>query len=439
MPNFVYEAMNSVGQPVKAEVEAGSKEDAVAKIRALGYFPTKIAEKAARKAAQRTAAGAGAAARPGARRSAGKVSAKILTQFTRQLSTLVDAGLPILRSLRILEQQQKPGPLRLGVRMVADDVEGGLSLSEAMAKHPRAFDRLYTNMVRAGELGGVLDVILQRLADFMEKAQALRRKVIGAMIYPAAVITFALAIVTLLLWKIVPKFKDIFGGLGAQLPPITQMLLDISTWVSGGGWILILGSPLGLWLGVRLLKISPGGRFFVDKTKTRLPIFGQIVSKTSVARFSRTLGTLLSAGVPILEAINITADTSGNEVFARALKKVRDGIREGENFSEPLRQAKLVQPMVVNMIDVGEETGDLDKMLDKIADTYDEEVAVLVQGMTALLEPVMVITLGVIVGFIVVALFMPMVSLMNTMQKQQNGKDEQPCEKRRDRPGAPPA
>jgi type IV pilus assembly protein PilC len=416
MANFVYEAMNSVGQPVKAELEATNKEDAVAKIRALGYFPTKIAEKAVKKAGPKTAAGP-AAGRSTARRTAGRVTQKLLTQFSRQLSTLVDAGLPILRSLRILEQQQKPGSLRVALRIIADDVEGGLSLSEAMAKHPKAFDRLYTNMVRAGELGGVLDVILQRLADFQEKAQALRRKVIGAMIYPAAVITFAMGIVTLLLIFIVPKFKDIFAGMNAQLPSMTQLLLNISDFVAHGGWALIIGLPVGFWMFVRLLKLSPAGRYFVDNTKAHTPILGQIVSKTAVARFSRTLGTLLSAGVPILEAINITADTSGNEVFARALKKVHDGIREGENFSEPLRQAKIVQPMVVNMIDVGEETGDLDKMLEKVADTYDEEVATLVQGMTALLEPVMVITLGIIVGFVVVALFMPMVALIQNVQK----------------------
>jgi type IV pilus assembly protein PilC len=263
----------------------------------------------------------------------------------------------------------------------------------------------------------VLDVILQRLADFMEKAQALKRKVIGAMIYPVAVITFAMTIVTLLLWLIVPKFREIFKGMNAELPAVTQTLLDISTFVSSGGWALIIGLPLLFYIVVRVLKLSPSGKFFVDKCKLAIPIFGQITAKTSVARFSRTLGTLLSAGVPILEAINITSETSGNEVFARSLKKVHDGIREGENFSEPLRQARIVQPMVVNMIDVGEETGDLDKMLSKIADTYDEEVSTLVQGMTALLEPVMVITLGIIVGFIVVALFMPMVSLIQQAQK----------------------
>ncbi len=424
MVTFRFEAMNSVGQPVKNEVDAASKDDAVAKIRAMGFFPTKIAEKAGKGGGGAKSGGEGLKAGSGAgggavsrRRTAGAVSKKLLTQFTRQLSTLVDAGLPILKSLRILEGQQKPGMLRVAIRLVADDVEGGLSPSDAMAKHPKAFDRLYTNMVRAGELGGVLDVILTRLADFMEKSQALKRKVIGAMIYPCAVITFALAIVTLLLIFVVPKFKDIFKGMGAELPGITQSLLDVSDFIQNGGYLAIIGLPIVLWLFFRLMRMSPAGRHFVDTLKLHIPIMGQIVSKGSVARFSRTLGTLLSAGVPILEAINITADTSGNEVFSRALRRVHDSIREGDNFAEPLRQAKVVQPMVVNMIDVGEETGDLDKMLEKIADTYDDEVETMVSSMTSLLEPIMVISLGMIVGFIVVALFMPMVAMIQGVQK----------------------
>lgn len=413
MPTYSYEAMNSVGQPVKGAVEAASSEEAIAKVRAMGNFPTKINEKASRK---RTKAASAGPKPGGGRRSVGNVPAKLLTQFTRQLSTLVDAGLPILRSLRILEQQQKPGMLRVAIRLVAEDVEGGATLSEAMGRHPKAFDRLYTNMVRAGELGGVLDIILQRLADFMEKAQALKRKVIGAMIYPIAVMVFAMAIVTLLLVFIVPRFASIFKEQGKNLPPITQMLLDLSGWVSGGGWIAILGVPILIWMIARLLRMSDGGRYAVDILKLKIPVMGTIVAKTSVARFARTLGTLLAAGVPILEALNITRETSGNEVYARALLKVHDGIREGNSFADPLRQAKIVEPMVVNMIDVGEETGELDNMLSKVADTYDDEVETLVQGMTALMEPVMVIMLGCIVGFIVVALFMPMVGMIQNMQ-----------------------
>jgi type IV pilus assembly protein PilC len=418
MPTYTFEALNNVGQSLKDEVEAASSEEAISKIRAMGYFPTKLKEKAARRGIK-PAPGperADTAARIG-RRSVGRVPKKLLTQCTRQLSTLIDAGLPILRSLRILEQQQKPGMLRVALRMVGDDVESGSALSEAMARHPKAFDRLYTNMVRAGELGGVLDVILQRLADFMEKSLALKRKVIGAMIYPVAVITFAMLIVTGLLMYVVPQFEKIFQGMGAKLPVITTALIDISKWVKNGGWALILGLPLGVYGAVRLMKTSPGGRYAVDKMKLRTPVLGLITAKSSVARFSRTLGTLLAAGVPILEALNITRETSGNEVLSRALIDVHDGIREGESFAEPLRRARVVEPMVVNMIDVGEETGELDKMLIKVADTYDDEVETLVASLTSLMEPVMIITLGVIVGFIVVALFIPMPALINTLSK----------------------
>jgi len=422
MATFLYEAMNSVGQPGKGEVDAGSSEEAISKVRSMGNFPTKIKERSARAGKQKARAGAGAgaqaqASKGSARRVAGAVPKKLLTQFTRQLATLQDAGLPLLRSLRILEQQQKPGMLRVAIRLVAEDVEGGSTLSEAMARHPKAFDRLFTNMVRAGELGGVLDLVLQRLADFMEKSQALKRKVIGAMIYPIAVITFALLIVVGLLVAVVPKFKDIYGGMGAKLPAVTMMLLGMSDWVADQyGWAYIIAFPLALFAFFRLLRASDSGRLFVDRLKLGVPIMGQIVSKTVVARFTRTLGTLLTAGVPILEALEITRKTSGNEVFARALIGVHDGIREGESFAEPLREAKVVEPMVVNMIDVGEETGELDKMLYKVADTYDEEVDVLVSSMTSLLEPIMVITLGLLVGFIVIALFMPMPAMLDHLQ-----------------------
>jgi len=418
MATFLYEAMNNVGQPVKGEVDATSSEDAIAKVRAMGNFPTKIKERAARRASKAAAPGAPVAARDaqGKRRSVGRVSGKLMTQFTRQLSTLIDAGLPILRSLRILEQQQKPGMLRVAIRLVAEDVEGGATLSESMGKHPKAFDRLYVNMVRAGELGGVLDLVLQRLAEFMEKSMALRRKVIGAMVYPAAVITFAMLIVAGIMILVVPKFQEIFADMGSELPAITAMLIATSAWLQDTGWIFLAGSPLFIWGALKLLKTSPGGRYIVDKIKLRIPIFGMILSKTSIARFTRTLGTLLSAGVPILEALNITRETSGNEVYSQALLKVHDGIREGESFADPLRQARIVEPMVVNMIDVGEETGELDKMLGKIADTYDEEVETLVGSLVSLLEPLMVITLGIIVGFIVVALFMPMVGILQAVQ-----------------------
>ncbi len=417
MPTFTYEAMNSVGQPVKGTVDAANSDEAIAKVRAQGNFPTKIKERAARKGGPRKAAAAGPTDRGGSakKRGGGRAPTKIISLFTRQLSTLVSAGLPIVRSLQILEEQQKPGPMRVSVRIVKEDVTEGASLSEAMKRHPRIFNALYTNMIRAGELGGVLDIILERLSEFMEKADALKRKVKGAMIYPIAVISFALLIVTGLMVFVVPKFKEIFSQQGKALPAITQALMDTSDWIIGGGWIVIIATPFVLVFGIKMLKKSPATAIHVDRVMMRIPILGQILAKTSIARFSRTLGTLLTAGVPILEALDITADTSGNAVYREAMTKVHNAIREGETFATPLRQAKVVDPMVVNMIDVGEETGELDKMLTKIADTYDAEVETLVASLTSLMEPVMVIVLGCIVGFIVVALFMPMIGMLDNM------------------------
>lgn len=421
MATFQYEAMNQSGQEVKDEIEAQTTEDALAKIRGLGYYPTKLKQKGGKKA-DRGGAAAGGAKKKKAVGGIGRVKVKEITQFTRQLSTLQDAGLPILRSLRILEQQQKPGMMRAILRNVADDIEGGATLSEAMAGQPKAFDRLFCNMVAAGETGGVLDVILQRLADFLERAQRLKRKVMGAMIYPIVVITFAMGIVAGIMIAVVPKFEEIFKDFGTSLPGMTKVLIGISSWFVKGtppGWVIILFTPAILFLLFKLVRMSEAGRYGVDLVLLKIPVLGNILGKSSVARFTRTLGTLLAAGVPILEAINITKETSGNEVYARALKNVHDEIREGESFANPLRAAKICDGIVVNMIDVGEETGDLDKMLIKIADNYDEEVETLVDGLVSLLEPVMVVVLGGIVGFIVIALFLPLVALINSVSGGQ--------------------
>jgi len=417
MATFSYEAMNSSGQSVKAEIDAESNEDAVKKIRAQGYFPTKVKEKAGKKKVAKKGGGPADIGPLTPKRkmplSFGGVSGKQLVGFTRQLATLQDAGLPILRSLQILEQQQKPGLLKSIIGGVQDEVEGGGSLSEAMSKYPRAFDKLYVNMINAGEAGGVLDIILNRLADFMEKAAKLKKKVIGAMIYPAVVISIAVAVVSMIMIFVIPKFKEIFNDFGLKLPPVTQVLLTISTWFAEQyGWAYMLAAPFVIWMTLKLIRTSDGGRYATDLILLKIPILGSIVGKSSIARFTRTLGTLISAGVPILDAINITKETSGNEVYARALAKVHDAIREGESMAEPLRQTKVCDAIVVNMVDVGEETGDLDKMLMKVADNYDSDVDVLVSSLISILEPVMVVVLGVIVGFIVIALFMPMVSLI---------------------------
>ncbi len=413
MATFVYEAMNQAGQEVKDELEALSSEDALAKIRNLGYFPTRIREKGGAKTKA-----TGGKQKTTRRTAFRKIKNKTITQITRQLSTLQDAGLPILRSLRILEEQQKPGAMKTVLHSMSEDIEGGSTLSEACSKHPKAFSRLYVNMVAAGETGGVLDVILQRLAEFMEKAEKLKKKIIGAMIYPAVVIGFSMFIVTGIMIFVIPKFKDIFLDFDVDLPPVTMVLLNASDWVVLGrppGWLVLVASPFAFIALFKLIRSSQGGRFVVDFVSLKIPVLGTLIQKNSVSRFARTLGTLINAGVPILEALKITKETSGNEVYARALEKVHDSIREGESFAAPLRAAAVVDGLVVNMIDVGEETGELDKMLLKVADTYDEEVDVAVASLVSLLEPIMVVVLGGIVGFIVIALFMPLVQLISSV------------------------
>ncbi len=422
MPTFQYEAMNAAGQEVKAEIEAGSPDDAIAKIRTQGYFPTKVKEKVAKKSKGAAAASGAAKKKGGINISFGGISNKAITQFTRQLSTLQDAGLPILRSLKILWQQQKPGTLKNVLDGIGNDVESGSTLSEAMSRHPKAFDRLYVNMVQAGETGGVLDVILQRLAEFMEKAQRLKRRVVGAMIYPAVVVSFSVLIVTGIMIFVIPKFQEIFKDFKTTLPTLTMYLLQTSDIIANHfGWLAIMGGPFAIFFLVKLIGKSKLGRRMLDTLKLKIPVFGQIMSKTSIARFTRTLGTLLAAGVPILDALNITRDTVGNVVFEGALQKVHDAIREGESFAGPLRAAKVCDTLVTNMIDVGEETGDLDKMLMKIADNYDEEVEVLIGSLVSLLEPIMVVTLGGIVGTIVVALFLPLVKLIQSVSGGAEG------------------
>jgi type IV pilus assembly protein PilC len=423
MATYTFEAMNSSGQEVKDEVDAGSSEEAIKLIRQKGFFPTKVKEKAAKKKLSKKKEEAAAATKTSKKKmpfAIGGVNVKAVTAFTRQLSTLQDAGMPILRSLQILEQQQKPGLMKAILGGVADEVEGGGSLSEAMAKFPKAFDKLYVNMVNAGEAGGVLDLILSRLADFMEKAQKLKKKVVGAMIYPAVVISIAVGMVTMIMIFVVPSFQKIFSDFKVDLPGITQFLVDMADWLGPGfGWAYILFSPLGAFGLYKLINMSEGGRYALDVVKLKIPILGAIVGKSAIGRFTRTLGTLISAGVPILEAINITKETCGNEVFSRALAKVHDAIREGESMAEPLRSTKVCDAIVTNMVDVGEETGDLDKMLMKVADNYDNDVDVLVGSLVSVLEPVMVVVLGGIVGFIVIAMFMPMVTLIGSQSSKK--------------------
>lgn len=440
MPTFQFEAMDPAGKEIRDVIDAASQDEAEATIRQMGYYVTKITAKKQKKTAEKKAGGG-----KGKSFVIGGVSTKELTTFTRQLSILQDAGLPILRSLKILEGQQKPGRLKNTLIDICEDIESGATLSEAMAKSPKVFDRLYVNMIKAGEAGGALEVILRRLAEFSEKAQSLKRKVKGAMVYPIVVIFVAVGILVFIMLKIVPAFEKIFKDFDAELPAMTQLLIDISNWV-GRNWFLLPLIPTAIFLGIRLITKFKAGRMGWHLFSLKFPIFGQIIEKNVVARTSRTLGTLVASGVPILEALNITRETSGNAVFETMFGRIYDSIREGESIAKPMRDysktkfnfiaaffffffipvvgvllyvmrasTRIIDDLVVNMIDVGEETGELDQMLYKIADNYDEEVDVLTESLVSLLEPLLIVVLGVIVGFIVIALFLPLVALIQKL------------------------
>ena len=423
MPSYAFEAANTAGKTQKGTIEADNSEDAVKKIRSQGLFPTAVREqKEAKKAAAAKKKLQAGAKKKKRAITIGGVNQKQLTLFTRQMSTLQDAGLPLLRSLQILEDQQKPSKLKNVLEDVCEAVSSGSSLSEAFNQHPKVFKRLYVKMVAAGEVGGVLDVVMRRLSEFMEKAQRLKRRIIGAMIYPSVVILIAVAIVTGIMYFVIPKFQEIFADFDIELPALTKWLISSSQWVAGQqdgqkvpGVLWIIMSPFLIFFFFKLVRMTKFGRAVTDVIRLKIPVIGGLIRKTAIARFTRTLGTLVAAGVPILEAITITRDTSGNYVFEKALNKVHDSIREGETFAKPLRESKVCDAIVVNMIDVGEETGDLDSMLMKVADNYDEEVDVAVASLLSLLEPFMVVILGGIVGTIVLALFLPLVSMIESV------------------------
>jgi type IV pilus assembly protein PilC len=433
--------MDATGAEIKDELDAASEEEAQATIRQMGYFVTKLSVKKARKAAADKKKKKG-----GKTFAIGGVSSKVLTTFTRQLSILQDAGLPILRSLRILEGQSKAGRLKNSLIDICDEIEAGATLSEAMAKSPKCFDRLYVNMIKAGEAGGALEVILRRLAEFQEKAQSLKRKVKGAMVYPIVVVLIATVILIAIMKFIVPKFKQIFEDFDTTLPAMTEWLIWISDLVINYFFLLPL-VPISIWLFVKLVRKFEVGRYGWDLFTLKVPIFGQLVEKNIMARTSRTLGTLVASGVPILEALNIARETSGNAVFEKMYGKIHEAIREGESIARPMKENskpgfhpvaaffwfafiggpigllvyvlrmndRIVDDLVVNMVDVGEETGELDTMLYKVADTYDEEVAVLTESLVSLLEPLLIVVLGGMVGFIVIALFLPLIKLIGEL------------------------
>jgi len=442
MPKFAYSAVDSSGQETRGSIEAPNQAQAIAKVRSQGLFPTAIGMVGGESPAASTGGGAapakGASAPAGNKRAAPKkkatdininlkmpkflrsrVKQKDLTVLTRQLATLVDAGLPLLRGLHVLERQTPNLTLKEALKEMCESVESGSTFSESLQNHPKIFNHLYINMVRAGEAGGVLEIVLNRLAEFAEKAEKIKNKVKGAMIYPVIVLLAACGITGFLLVMVIPKFKDIFRDLlgDKPLPPITEFVMNASNFVMNNG-LIVLGGIAGFVFLFKVFQQTTGGAYIIDVCKLRMPALGSLVRRTAIARMTRTLGTLLSSGVPVLQALDIVRDTSGNAVIARAIQNVHDAVKEGESMTDPLAQSKVFPPMVISMVEVGEETGALADMLTRIADTYDDEVDNAVAGLTSIIEPIMIIFLAVIVGTIVVAMFMPMIQIITTMGQQ---------------------
>lgn len=411
MPVFQYKAHDRrTNKEVTDMIEAASQVEAIAAIKRQGLLPIEVRETKGKSAKSAVASNkhAGGIA-------FGGIKPAVVTLFTRQLSTLQDAGLPIVQSLQILTDMQRPGKFKAALAQVTEEIQGGTMLSEALSHHPKIWDRLYTNLVKAGETAGALDVILRRLAEFREKSQRLKRKVIGALVYPIAVMTIAISILTFIMVFIVPKFQVIFKDLGIPLPLPTQILIDLSSFMASWWGLSILVGIVLLIIGLRVAKATEAGANIIDRILLRVPVFGSVIKKSSVARFTRTLGTLVTSGVSFLDALDITKSATPNIVVRNAVQAVRDSVKEGETINEPLRRSGVFDDIVVNMIKVGEETGELDKMLVKVADTYDEEVDTAVAAMMSLMEPLLIVFMGGAVGFIVIALFMPLITIIEKL------------------------
>jgi len=428
MPRFNYIALDARGQEASGLVEAASTNAAITQLRQSGFFPTSVIEEAisgsdgkeTRRRATTTASVTKTRAKKGIvlfkRR---KVKSKILMIFTRQLATLIDSGLPLLRSLNVLAKQERDKLMRNTIIKVADAVQSGSTFSDALALHPRIFNDLYVNMVKAGEVGGVLELVLTRLSEFQEKAAKIKNKVMAAMVYPGIVMTMAIGIMTFLMVFIVPRFELIFHDLlgDKPLPPVTRFVIGVSGFMKNDG-LIIVGAIIAAVTLYKFVGRTRRGRLVIDNFKLRMPLFGNLNRKTAISRFARTLGTLVTSGVPILQALNITRETAGNAAIALAIARVHDSVKEGESIVQPLEASKMFPPMVVSMVDVGEETGKLPEMLLKVADVYDDEVDNAVVALTSALEPIMIVFLAVVVGTIVLALFTPLISIITGLQQQ---------------------
>jgi type IV pilus assembly protein PilC len=399
MAVFVYQGRTASGNQ-NGEIEAPDRSAAVGELRRRSILVTKIAEKSAPKMSFKFG---------------GKVKDKEMAIFTRQFSTMIDAGLPLVQCLNILAEQSESKTLRSVTGQVARHVEAGSTLADALRRHPRTFDDLFTNLVEVGEAGGILDVVLQRLAAYIEKAAALKRKVKAAMVYPCAIIGVALLVVIFMLTFVIPTFAQMFKDLGADLPLPTKIVMILSDFVRGY-IILIIAGMIGAVMALRSYYRTEGGRATIDALMLKTPVFGTLVRKVAVARFTRTLGTLVQSGVPILDGLRITARTAGNKVVEKAVLQCRAAVTEGKTLADPLRTSGVFPPMVTQMISVGEQTGALDAMLSKIADFYDDEVDTAVSTLTSLLEPIMIVFLGVVVGGLVVAMYLPIFKLVTLVK-----------------------
>lgn len=416
MPQFTYTAMDASGKEQKGKITAASEEAVAAELKSKGMFPTMIKEIGGQKKNQKGAKGKKKASGFNMTIGTVKIKRKELTIVTRQLAILLSAGLPLIRSLRTLEKQAKNPAVKQILGKTADTVEGGSTFAEALSQHPKSFDKLYLNMVRAGEASGAMEIILDRLASFMEKAARISGKVKSAMIYPSVVLCISILAVIGLMIFIVPNFTKIFAELleGEPLPRVTVFVIDVSNTMVEQWWWYLIGIVAIIVIYKITVKI-PAGKYGVDWVKYNMPLFGPIISKTAISRFGRTLGTLMASGVPVLSALSIVKETSGNEVVANGIQKVHDAVKEGEGIAAPLSATKIFPEMVISMVEVGEETGKLPEMLDKIANTYDEEVDNAVSALTSMIEPLMIVGLAVIVGGIVVALFAPLVKIIEKM------------------------
>ena len=427
MAKFQYIALDGAGQEQRGTIEAGDRASAIAAIRANGLFPSAIGEvKGAAAPARKGAAAAKGAAKKGVGSKQinikmpkflmGRVKQKDLTGFTRQLATLVNAGLPLMRCIDVLKKQKMAPAMMDCLNGISEGIAGGATFSESLTAYPKVFDNLYVNMVKAGEAGGVLEVVLNRLAEFAEKAQKIKNKVKGAMIYPSVVLVAAVGITAFLLVAVIPKFQQVFNDIlgGQSLPAITEFVMGASEFVQHNGLQIAAGVAAFVVL-YKMFGKTKFGAYQLDRLRLGFPVTGTLVKRTAIAQFSRTLGTLLSSGVPILQALVIVRDTTANGVVRRAIQSVHDAVKEGESMTDPLASSGVFPPMVVSMVQVGEETGQLPDMLTRIANTYDDEVDNAVAGLTAAIEPALIIFLAVVVGTIVIAMFLPMIKIISSV------------------------